>query len=516
MPIKISILSVIVGLFIGVVLKAFYDKKTKESTYNKVDKILAEGRKEADKIKRDALFEAKEEINKLKNDADEEVEKKRKEAKDIEERIFQREKNSDRREELLQKREESLDLRDAKILELQQEIQVERVKLEELKQEQITELSKISGLKKEDAKKEIFKRVEEEMSLEIAEYINEMEEEAEEQVEEKAKGLLITSMERFAADVTNERTVSVVNIPSDEMKGRIIGREGRNIRTLEAVTGVDLIIDDTPEAVVLSSFDPFRREIAKKTLETLIQDGRIHPAKIEETYDKVSKNMNKKLVDFGKEALFELGLTRVNKELVKCLGKLKFRTSYGQNALQHSIEVAKLVGLLAGDIGENVKLAKRAGLFHDIGKAIDHDQEGSHVDLGAELALKYKEPQVVIDAIKSHHKDTEAESTIAVLVSVADTLSASRPGARSDTTENYLKRLEDLEKVGNSIEGVDRAYALQAGREIRVIVKPDEIDDFKIRKVAREIKNKIEEELQYPGTIKVTVIRETRTEEEAK
>ena len=323
-------------------------------------------------------------------------------------------------------------------------------------------------------------------------------------------------MQKYASDVAGEQTVTVVNLPNDEMKGRIIGREGRNIRTIEAVTGVDLIIDDTPEAIVLSSFDPYRREIARITLENLIKDGRIHPGRIEEVYDKTAKEMQSKLTELGNNALFELGITKMEPELIELIGKLNFRTSFGQNALTHSIEVANLAGLLAGELHENVGIAKRAGLLHDIGKAIDHEVEGSHVDLGVELAKKYNENETVINAIASHHGDTEATSVISVLVAIADALSASRPGARNDSLENYIKRLTELEQIGNDVEGVEKTYAVQAGRELRVIVKPDKIDDLESVKVAREIKNKIEENLQYPGTIKVVVIRETRVTEEAK
>ena len=323
-------------------------------------------------------------------------------------------------------------------------------------------------------------------------------------------------MQRYASDVANEQTVTVVTLPNDDMKGRIIGREGRNIRTIEAVTGVDLIIDDTPEAIVLSSFDPLRREIARVTIETLIKDGRIHPARIEELYDKVSEDMHAKILEYGNNALFELGITKVEPELVELIGKLHFRTSFGQNALQHSIEVANLAGLMASEIGENVLLAKRAGLLHDIGKSIDHEVEGSHVQIGADIARKYHESDVVVNAIESHHGDTEATSVIAGLVAIADTLSASRPGARNDSLENYMKRLSDLENIANDIPGVEKTYAVQAGRELRVLVKPEEISDLESYKVARDIKNKIEEEMQYPGTIKVTVIREVRATEEAK
>ncbi len=362
----------------------------------------------------------------------------------------------------------------------------------------------------------IMKRVEENMSLEIANYIKEQEAEAKLKANEVAKSLIVSSMQRYSNDVASDQTVSTISLPNDEMKGRLIGREGRNIRTIESVTGVDLIIDDTPEAIVISSFDPLRREIAKITIETLIKDGRIHPARIEEVYEKVSNDMNEKITEMGNEACYELGLSKVDPKLVNLIGKLNFRTSYGQNALQHSKEVGQLCGLMAAELGENVSLAKRAGLLHDIGKAIDFEVEGSHVELGEEIAKKYKEDEVVINAIKSHHGDCEPTSVISILVQIADTLSAARPGARNDSLENYIKRLEQLEEIGNSFDGVEKTFAMQAGREVRVMVKPEEVDDLTSFKIAREMKDKIENEMQYPGTIKITVIRETRAQEEAK
>jgi len=377
-------------------------------------------------------------------------------------------------------------------------------------------LESIAKFSKEQAHKEILERVETDMAKEIALLIKEKEAEAKLEVDKKAKNLLVNSMQRYSNDVTNIQTVTTISLPNDEMKGRLIGREGRNIRTIEAVTGVDLIIDDTPEAIVVSSFDPFRREIAKITIETLIKDGRIHPTRIEEIYDKTCKDMNARVIELGNETLMELGLSKFDPELVTLIGKLNFRTSYGQNALQHSKEVAHLSGLLAAELGENINLAKRAGLLHDIGKSIDFEIEGSHVDIGVDVAKKYKEDKTVINAIHSHHGDTEAKSVIAVIVQIADTLSAARPGARNDSMENYIKRLEQLEEIGNSFEGVEKTYAMQAGREVRVIVKPDKIDDLTSFKVARDIKEKIENEMQYPGTIKITVVRETRAEEIAK
>ena len=370
--------------------------------------------------------------------------------------------------------------------------------MEELRKKEETVLEEIAGYSKEEARKIILKNTEEMMDKELANYIKDRENEAKLEADKKSKALLVTCMQRYSADVAGDQTVTVVSLPNEEMKGRIIGREGRNIRTIEAVTGVDLIIDDTPEAIVVSSFDPLRREIARVT------------------YEKVSEDMKTKIREYGESALFELGINKMDPELVELIGKLHFRTSYGQNALKHSLEVAHLTGILASEIGENEAIAKRAGLLHDIGKAIDHDVEGSHVTIGTEIAKKYKENEIVIDAIESHHGDKEAKSIIAVLVAVADTLSASRPGARNDSLENYLKRLEDLENIANSINGVEKTFAVQAGRELRVIVKPEEVDDTKSYKIARDIKERIENELQYPGTIKVTVIRETRAIEEAK
>ena len=449
-------------------------------------------------------------------DYEKELKEKKAELKDSEERLIQREKNMDKRDELYQKRESTLDERENKLFDKQKEIQDEQVKVEEIKQQQLDLLHEISGISKDKASEMVMAKVREAMTKEITAYIKESENEAKLEVDRKAKEMLVSSMQKFASDVANEQTVTVVNLPNDDLKGRIIGREGRNIRTIEAITGVDLIIDDTPEAVVLSSFDPLRREIARVTLETLLKDGRIHPTRIEELYDKVCKDMRNKIIEYGNNALFELGITKMDPELVEILGKLEFRTSYGQNALQHSIEVAHLSGVLAGELGENVTLAKRAGLLHDIGKAIDHEVEGSHVEIGVDLAKKFHENSIVVNAIASHHGDTEPTSIISVIVAIADSLSASRPGARNDSLENYIKRLEQLEKIGNDIPGVEKTYAVQAGRELRVAVKPEEVDDLTAHRVARDIKERIESTMQYPGTIKVTVIREVRAQEEAR
>ena len=511
-----SILAFVLGIIIGVVAYLVINYLKNKKTEKKSDSIIALAKKEAEKLKRESIFETKEEINKLKIEADKEIKEKKNEIKESEDRLLQREKNIDKRDEMMQAREKGLEDRENNLLKKQDEIQEIKEKMEAIKRERLEELERISGFTKEQAKESVMKMVEEKMAKEIAAYIKERETEAKLDVDAKAKELLVNSMEKYAADVTNEQTVSVISLPNDEMKGRIIGREGRNVRTIESVTGVDLIIDDTPEAIVISSFDPMRREIARLTLEALIKDGRIHPARIEELYDKMCNEVNQKIKEYGKNAIYELGLSKMDPELIEIVGKLHFRTSYGQNALKHSKEVAYICGLLASELGENVNLAKRAGLLHDIGKAIDFEMEGSHVDIGVELAKKYNESKVVINAIASHHGDCPATSIIASIVSIADTISASRPGARNDSTENYFQRLEKIEEIGNEVKGVDKAYAIQAGRELRVVVKPEEVDDLMSYQIARNIKEKIESEVQYPGTIKVTVIRETRVTEEAK
>ncbi len=511
-----SILLILIGIFLGIITLVIINYIKGNSASKKAEKLLEKAKKEAEKIKKDFLLEAKEEEHKLKIEIDKEIKNKKAELGDLEEKLLIREGNIERRDQTLQNREQMLEEKENNIINKQKELQKEQVELENIKQEQIKLLESIAGYSKNQAREMVLKKVEEMMNLEIAAYIKDREAEAKLEVDRKAKAMLTSSMQKYAGDVASEQTVTVVTLPNDEMKGRIIGREGRNIRTIEAVTGVDLIIDDTPEAIVLSSFDPLRREIARLTLEDLIKDGRIHPARIEEIYDKVTKDINAQILEYGESALFELGITKMDPELIEILGKLHFRTSFGQNALQHSIEVAHLAGILASEIGENVSLARRAGLLHDIGKSIDHEIEGSHVELGAQLAKKYKENEVVINAIESHHGDKEPTSIISELVAIADTLSASRPGARNDSSENYIKRLQELEGIAKSIDGVDKTFAVQAGRELRVIVQPEKIDDLGSYKVARDIKNRIEQELQYPGTIKVTVIRETRAIEEAK
>ena len=492
-----SALLILIGLILGIFLIILLSYIRRTKTTNKIKEMLEKARKEAEKIKREGILEQKEETHRLKLEFDKELKEKKVDLKETEDRLLQREKNMDKRDELYQKRETLLDEKEERLNNKFDEIQDEKSKVEELKNEQLKLLQEIANFSKEEAKELLM-------------------DEAKMLADKNAKNLIVTAMQRYAADIANEQTITVVNLPNDDMKGRIIGREGRNIRTIEAITGVDLIIDDTPEAVVISSFDPLRREIARLTLETLIKDGRIHPTRIEEIYDKTSKDLKQKMMEYGNDALFELGITKMDTELVELVGKLHFRTSYGQNALTHSIEVAELAGVLAGEFDEDVNLAKRAGLLHDIGKAIDHDLEGSHVELGSQIAKKYHENEVVINAIESHHGDTEATSIISSIVAIADSLSASRPGARNDSLENYIQRLSQLEAVGNEIEGVEKSFAVQAGRELRVIVKPEEVDDLKAHTIAREIKEKVETTLKYPGTIKITVVRETRAQEEAK
>ena len=511
-----NLLFSIFGLLFGVIVTVIITFILLKSKEKKSDNIIEKAKKEAEKYKRDSILELKEEQLRVKQEFEKEMKEKKEEAKELEERMQARENGIDKRDEMLQNREKLLSDKENSIIQRQKELQNLEDKKNDLIKQEVEKLEKISGLTKEQAKKEIMSIVEDTMTKEIAAYIKDKEAEAKLDVDKKAKEMLVSSMQKYSSDVTNEVTVSVITLPNDDMKGRLIGREGRNIRTIEAVTGVDLIIDDTPEAIVISSFDPLRREIAKVTIESLIKDGRIHPGRIEELYDKTCEDFKQIIREKGEEAVFKLGLGKVDPELIELIGKLYFRTSYGQNVLQHSIEVANLCGIMAGEIVENITLAKRAGLLHDIGKAIDFEVEGSHVDLGANIAKKYNEDKVVLNAIMSHHGDTEPTSIISELVAIADSISASRPGARNDSLENYIKRLQDLEEVANGFDGIEKSYAVQAGRELRVIVKPEEIDELSSVKLARDIKNKIEDNLQYPGTIKVVLIRETRVIEEAK
>ena len=512
----LSTLLLLVGLIIGFGLTMLINILKENSANKKISLMLEEATKKAEQMKRDSLMEAKEKNFQLKQEFDKEMKEKKQELKENELRLEKRESSMDKRDEICQRREATLDEREEKLTQRQKEIQAGQDEVENLKKEQLNLLEKISGFSKEQAKEVVMQKVKDGMAREVSIYINEKEMEAKITAEKQAKELIVTAMQRYAADIASDQTVTVVSLPNEDMKGRLIGREGRNIRTIEAVTGVDLIIDDTPEAVVLSSFDPLRREIARVMLETLIKDGRVHPTRIEEVYDKVAKEMKEQIMDYGNGALFELGITKMKPELIELIGKLHFRTSYGQNALTHSLEVAELSGLMAAEIGEDVNLAKRAGLLHDIGKAVDHEIEGSHVSIGVDLARKYGEGEDVINAIASHHGDIEATSVIANLVAIADALSASRPGARNDSLENYIRRLTELEAVANDIEGVEKSYAMQAGRELRVIVSPMKVDDLQAHYIAREIKEKIESTLKYPGTIKIAVVRETRALEEAK
>ena len=511
-----SILFSIFGLLFGVIITVIVTFILLKSKEKKSDNIIEKAKKEAEKYKRDSILELKEEQIRVKQEFEKELKEKKEEAKELEERMQQRENSIDKRDQLLQDREKLLSDKENSIIQRQKDIQNLEDKKNEIIKQELEKLENISGLTREQAKKNIMSIVEETMTKEIAAFIKDKEAEAKLDVDKKAKEMLVSSMQKYSADVTNEVTVSVINLPNDDMKGRLIGREGRNIRTIEAVTGVDLIIDDTPEAIVISSFDPLRREIAKVTIESLIKDGRIHPGRIEEIYDKTCEDFKQIIREKGQEAIFKLGLGKFDPEEVELIGKLYFRTSYGQNVLQHSIEVANLCGIMAAEIGENVTIAKRAGLLHDIGKAIDFEVEGSHVDIGADIAKKYNEDKTVLNAIMSHHGNCAPTSIISELVAIADSISAARPGARNDSLENYIKRLQDLEKIADDFGGIEKSYAVQAGRELRVIVKPEEIDELSSVKLARDIKNKIEEELQYPGTIKVVLIRETRVIEEAK
>ncbi len=514
--VKIAIAIIITAAVVGIVvykLTLSYHTKLVEAKIGNADEkakeIVEEALKTAETKKKEALLEAKEESIKTKNELEKEAKDRRAEVQRYEKRVQAKEDAADRKLESLEKKE-------SKLVAREQELEKIRIEVEQSHAMQLAELEKISGLTSEQAKEYLIKTVEDEVKHETAVMIKEMESRAKEEADKKAKDIVVTAIQKCAADHVAESTISVVQLPNDEMKGRIIGREGRNIRTIETLTGVDLVIDDTPEAVLLSSFDPIRREVARIALERLIVDGRIHPARIEEMVEKAQREVELMIRQEGEAAVLEVGVHGIHPELVRLLGKMKFRTSYGQNALRHSIEVAMLSGLLAGEIGVDVRNAKRAGLLHDIGKSIDQEMEGTHVQIGVDLCRKYKESQLIINAVEAHHGDVEPQSLIACIVQAADTISAARPGARRETLETYTNRLNQLEDIANGFKGVDKSFAISAGREIRVMVVPEQISDDDMVLMARELSIKIEDELQYPGQIKVNVIRESRVTDYAK
>ncbi len=511
------VIAVVITLIVTAVLTYFittaYHKNVANAKIGNAEdrarEIIDEAVKTAETKKREAMLEAKEESIRVKNDLDKEVKERRAEIQRSERRVVQKEENLD-------KKLESIERREAGFAAKEEEINKQKAQIAKLNEERLQELERISGLTSEQAKEYLLKTVEEDVKLDTAKLIKEMENKAKEEADKKAKDYVVTAIQKCAADHVAETTISVVQLPNDEMKGRIIGREGRNIRTLETMTGVDLIIDDTPEAVILSGFDPIRREVARIALEKLIVDGRIHPARIEEMVEKAQKEVETMIREEGEAATLEVGVHGIHPELVRLLGRMKFRTSYGQNALKHSIEVAQLSGLLAAEIGVDVRTAKRAGLLHDIGKSMDHDMEGSHIQIGVDLCRKYKESPIIINAVEAHHGDVEPESLIACIVQAADTISAARPGARRETLDTYTNRLKQLEDISNGFKGVEKSFAIQAGREIRIMVVPEQISDADMVLLARDIAKQIESELEYPGQIKVNVIRESRVTDFAK
>ncbi len=507
----IAVVAVLVALLVVLInTKRIKEQNAKIGNAEaKAREIIDEALREAESKKRESLLEIKEESIRTKNDLDREIKERRAEIQRNERRIQQKEENIDRKTEAIERKEQSLTAKEESLAR-------EKDKIAKLNEERIQELERISGLTSEQAKEHLLKIVEDDVKIESAKLIKDMEQKVKEEADKKAKDYIVNAIQKCAADHVSEATISVVQLPNDEMKGRIIGREGRNIRTIETLTGVDLIIDDTPEAVILSGFDPIRREVARIALEKLIVDGRIHPARIEEMVEKAQKEVENLIREEGETACMEAGVHGLHPELVKLLGRMRFRTSYGQNALKHSIEVAQLSGLLAAEIGLDVRVAKRAGLLHDIGKAVDHDMEGTHVQLGVELCKKYKESNIVVNAVEAHHGDVEPQSLIACIVQAADAISAARPGARRDTLETYTTRLKQLEEISNNFKGVEKSFAIQAGREVRVMVVPEVITDADMVILARDIAKKIEDEMEYPGMVKVNVIRESRVTDYAK
>ena len=509
----VAAVTLVLSAILTWIISSAYQKKVTEgkigSAEERARKIIDEALKTAEETKREKLLEVKEEALKTRNELEKEVRDRRNEVQRTERRIQQKEENVEKRSEAIERKEQSLNAREDALNKKNEEVT-------KLNEQRVQELEKISGLTSEQAKEYLLKIVEDDVKHESAVMIKTMEAEAKEEADKKAKEIVVNAIQRCAADHVSETTISVVQLPNDEMKGRIIGREGRNIRTLETMTGVDLIIDDTPEAVVISGFDPIRREVARIALEKLIVDGRIHPARIEEMVEKAQKEVAAKIKEEGENAAIEAGVHGLHPEVIKILGRMKFRTSYGQNCLKHSVEVAQLCGLLASELGLDVRVAKRAGLLHDIGKAVDHELEGSHIQLGVDICRKYKESQVVINAVEAHHGDVEPQSLIAVLVQAADTISSARPGARRETLETYTSRLKELEDITNSFKGVDHSFAIQAGREVRVMVVPEQVTDEDMIIMARDIAKKIEDEMEYPGQIKVNIIRESRATDYAK